>query len=739
MKSSAKQWLYFLLIIVLVSLPAFSQSNPNEEQELKPFDALHGGDLDSISLTSGGLSIHIPLASFPQRGNLDLSFFVSFSNKQWYIKPARLGWQGQILSPAMWMPMPNTGVQIVSSTDWWLNTCSTPEPQDPNMPGQTLYDWSDSVSSPEGSTHLFGDQIAAFSGPLYPMHSLDASGLLRPDANTLILANGTRYLYSTTSTCPSPFGRIRGGKQANTVTDANGNRITISSSGWTDTMGRFIPGSTATAVQGIQPGVPTTDLSKCPSGTSSALIWNVPGVANVNGDWASDAPGCSTVAKSGPIPVIHYSRRLQLEGNDAWVYRPTYPSEIVVQVEYEASGALACASPLSGYSAYWPTAIQALSRKPVGTRSSKLIVVFADPGQPDLLNDMKDKALQAGGCSPAVPLERLLRLGRVLLSKPEQYRSDARSCFELAGQIDPGSYAAHYGTAIAEELLAQNDSAVAHYAKVVQQRPQFYEAQIRLARLYGRMGLSARQEALLNGLLQANVPLPAKAAASGDLVRFHDSLGREAEAITAKQSWITASRQMQNLYPPLAEDFFLVQESQDLGLRLEEQKRYREAAARYQDAADFAARPGSKVSEADQFTSEMGRSRCLRKAGDLEAANGVCSTWKRRLGELGPDLENVHWAGRELAYAKWELSCGDFKSGLKMVRAVAEQDLREKDQGDPYRLAAPYRALDTIYRALGDKKLAKVARDAANRIQAERSAQIMRQIFEETEPLYPSQ
>ena len=272
-------------MVSILSSYTLAQSNPNEDQGLKPYDTWQGGDLDSISVTSGGLSLHIPLVSFPQRGNLDLSFAVRFSNKQWYIKPARYSFTGTLISPAQWMPMPTTGVQIVSSTDWLLNTTYAIEPSDPNSPGQTLYDWSQSVSSPDGASHTFGDQIASFSGPLYPMRSLDASGLLRPDAQTVILPSGTRYTYSgvTGTQMTGPFALVRGGTQPNLITDANGNQISISSSGWTDTLGRFISGSASAAFTGTQAGVSTTDLSKCPAGTASASIWNVPGVATVNG------------------------------------------------------------------------------------------------------------------------------------------------------------------------------------------------------------------------------------------------------------------------------------------------------------------------------------------------------------------------------------------------------------------------------------------------------------------------
>jgi hypothetical protein len=112
MKSFA-MWL--LLAVVLMGASASGQNNPNEEQGLKPYDSFHGGDLDSVSMTSAGLSLHIPLASFPQRGDLDLSFMVSFSNKQWYVLPAKFDRTGHQTTPPKWAPMPNTGVQIVSS------------------------------------------------------------------------------------------------------------------------------------------------------------------------------------------------------------------------------------------------------------------------------------------------------------------------------------------------------------------------------------------------------------------------------------------------------------------------------------------------------------------------------------------------------------------------------------------------------------------------------------------------
>ena len=108
--NSKKLW-FLLAVLLMGSISVLAQNNPNEEQGLKPYDSFLGGDLDSISMTSGGLSLHIPLASFPQRGNLDLSFMVTFSNKQWYVKPARFDKSdGHQISPERGLPMPNAGV-----------------------------------------------------------------------------------------------------------------------------------------------------------------------------------------------------------------------------------------------------------------------------------------------------------------------------------------------------------------------------------------------------------------------------------------------------------------------------------------------------------------------------------------------------------------------------------------------------------------------------------------------------
>jgi len=271
------------VVLLIFTLVAFTTGVGHAQagtpdQGAKPLDATQGGSLDSVSLTTGDLSIHIPLASFPQRGQSSLSFFARLTGIQWTAQminahdclsqtlpdPPPCEWQWR---PSFGVP----GVQIVSSTDWSLQQLNAnPEGVFGGVPPDVIQ--IDSVVSPDGNGHMLG---VVNSGTFSAERSLDATGLLYSmNTTTLITPDGTAYKYAN-----GPASN-QGGQQPASITDANGNRITISSSGWTDTLGRVIPGST-----GVGPayftvaGVSTSDLSTCPSGTVSARIWQIPGPA----------------------------------------------------------------------------------------------------------------------------------------------------------------------------------------------------------------------------------------------------------------------------------------------------------------------------------------------------------------------------------------------------------------------------------------------------------------------------
>lgn len=81
MSKSIARWLnlrsfHGLLLLALrycFQLGPLPKVNPNENQGLNPYDTFHGGDLDSISVTTGGLSLHDPLAFFNVFGGYSMS------------------------------------------------------------------------------------------------------------------------------------------------------------------------------------------------------------------------------------------------------------------------------------------------------------------------------------------------------------------------------------------------------------------------------------------------------------------------------------------------------------------------------------------------------------------------------------------------------------------------------------------------------------------------------------------
>src|SRR5882724_10680611 len=255
---SAKLWV-LLGVMLAGNFSVLAQTNVNEEQGMKPYDSWHGGDLDSVSMTNGGLVLHIPLVSFPQRGNLDLSFSVLANTKQWQSKVNLLGCPPNSGCVPQWSPIVGMqGAYAISSLDWSpANECSV-EPGNETNDFTPTYTWSGSVIAPDGNAHPFGNGSSPYGCGSVP-RALDASGILQA-GNNIIMPNGTRFTYDSNGLLSN-------------VTDSNGNRITmdIQPGRYTDTLGRVIalPPNTYSTV--------TSDLSNCPSGTATAKTWTIPG------------------------------------------------------------------------------------------------------------------------------------------------------------------------------------------------------------------------------------------------------------------------------------------------------------------------------------------------------------------------------------------------------------------------------------------------------------------------------
>src|SRR5260370_15829054 len=226
-----------LAVVTLLSGTVIAQISVNEEQGMKPYDSWHGGDLDSVSMTNGGMVLHIPLASFPQRGNLDLSFSVYSNTKQWqtWVNPVECANPNDPNGcTPRWVVMGSSfgggtavGAYVASSLDWSPNyQCSSTS----DFEGNVLYSWSASITAPDGNIHQFGSEDGnPYGCPAPPYRALDASGILQSDVRTIVFPNGTRFNFPN---YPTPT----------TFTDANGNRISVDANVGTitDTLGRVV-------------------------------------------------------------------------------------------------------------------------------------------------------------------------------------------------------------------------------------------------------------------------------------------------------------------------------------------------------------------------------------------------------------------------------------------------------------------------------------------------------------------
>jgi len=67
---------------------ASAQNNPNTDQGLKPYDSFHGGNLDSVSMTSGNLFFHKTEYAAAQRGQAALTYSLLYNNKAFRLQIA---------------------------------------------------------------------------------------------------------------------------------------------------------------------------------------------------------------------------------------------------------------------------------------------------------------------------------------------------------------------------------------------------------------------------------------------------------------------------------------------------------------------------------------------------------------------------------------------------------------------------------------------------------------------------
>jgi RHS repeat-associated protein len=232
-----------------------AQIDPVLEQQ-KLFGA-YSKDFDSISMVNGGLSIHIPLFSYPQRGGkLRLNLELIYQGFGWTLAPMPHNEPGYLVSGG-------PGGRFSISEDQLLtvgSNCMTTE-------NGVTTGWPVLAES-DGTPHFLGQTSQA--GSIYGFRSIDATGLVLQNFNyqytvypTIIDRDGIKYTWNSSGATTYK-------------TDLSGNVISYNiTSGWTDTLGRAIPVAPSGTLLGA---IAAPDFTGCQGvlPTAAAYLWTLP-------------------------------------------------------------------------------------------------------------------------------------------------------------------------------------------------------------------------------------------------------------------------------------------------------------------------------------------------------------------------------------------------------------------------------------------------------------------------------
>jgi RHS repeat-associated protein len=286
--------LSFCLVISTTAIQA--QDLPDVAQGLQPYASYHGGGLDVVSMLNGGLTVRIPLVSYPQKGSLTLSYSVIFNSFGFQdiarciaadnpggpiaTIPLHTGCTNNIKPIPTGLPgIFPLGPRLIADQQLGSGGSSAPESdQNPQPPIDARF----YVISSDNSEHPLG---AASDG----YRSVDGSGYLFVPASAPSSSNGNigegENLYPGDT-------NILMGSAPGTITDSHG--LVYTSTGITDPDGNtinlpnFVGGGASLPVTDSVgrniPALVSGNVGNCPtlSGAqyqplSSALLWNPPG------------------------------------------------------------------------------------------------------------------------------------------------------------------------------------------------------------------------------------------------------------------------------------------------------------------------------------------------------------------------------------------------------------------------------------------------------------------------------
>jgi RHS repeat-associated protein len=259
-----------------------------------PFESF-GGDFDTVNL--GNLNVHFSIPIFHKAGRgISLNYSQSYDSSIWY--------PSSVSGSQTWTPVTTWGwrAQTEAAVGYVTYSSSTTKCFD----GSGGWYWGTRVShyvyhDPHGTSHGFPIVLNCGDGTDTATAS-DGSGYTASFPNTITTSTGTTL--SVPDNSPTGTG---------TVTDANGNRLSISASGVvTDTLG-----TTALAVSGTAPN-PVSFAYTSPANTS------VSAVMHYSSFTVKTQFNCTGVNEYGPLTVSLVSDITLADGSQyLFTYEPT--------------------------------------------------------------------------------------------------------------------------------------------------------------------------------------------------------------------------------------------------------------------------------------------------------------------------------------------------------------------------------------------------------------------------------
>ena len=245
MKSAALS--AFLSSIILCSFSASrttAQVDPNLEQGFKLYGSYHGGDIDTINLHNGHLTVYAPFYSLPQRGGkLKLSFSVHYDNLFGTYIQATCQPPPHQATCSYTVRYYGTSAGIISDQGYALikNLANSGQMDGAGNPLMIPVFY---VLGPDGAQH----QLVYTTDGHY--ETIDNSNLRLDQTNTdygnpsgtLTDSNGIRQPITSIFQPSPPIPAAGGTPGFSSLEDQNGNQITYSSSTktYTDTLGRSL-------------------------------------------------------------------------------------------------------------------------------------------------------------------------------------------------------------------------------------------------------------------------------------------------------------------------------------------------------------------------------------------------------------------------------------------------------------------------------------------------------------------